>query len=234
MTTPLVLSCEHASRAVPRALAPLFAGAALRRALGSHRGSDLGASALARELARALGCPLFEGQVSRLVVDANRSLAHPRVFSSATRALCAAERAALVERYWRPQRERVEACLRAALARHGRAVHVGVHSFTPSWRGADRATDVALLYDPARARERDFARRFLAELALRDGALRLRRNFPYRGTSDGLTRDLRRALGPRYLGLELEVSQAFPAGPSARWGRLRADLAAALAAALER
>jgi hypothetical protein len=59
------------------------------------------------------------------------------------------------------------------------------------------------------------------------------RNRPYRGTGDGLTTELRAELGRRYVGIELEVSQALPAGPDGRWRALRRDLRRALARALE-
>jgi hypothetical protein len=48
--------------------------------LKTHRGSDLGALWLARELATALEAPLFAGSVSRLLIDLNRSLHHVKLF----------------------------------------------------------------------------------------------------------------------------------------------------------
>ncbi len=227
----LVLSCEHAGALVPPGYAALLRGA--RAALATHRGSDPGALVLARALARALGAPLAATRVTRLLVDTNRSRHHPRVLSRWSAALPPEEREALLERWWAPHRARVEALVRAALERHGRVLHVGVHSFTPVLAGRDRRTDVALLYDPARARERALAQAWLARLRALDPALRLRRNHPYRGDADGLTTALRARLGPRYLGLELEVSQRFPRGPSGPWRALRAALARSLAAALD-
>ena len=226
----LVVSCEHASASVPPRWRPLFRGA--ERALASHRGSDLGALPLARALARGTGAPLVAARASRLLVDANRSLGHPRLFSEWTRGLSADERARLVARFWRPQREAVERAVRARLG-GAPVLHLGVHSFTPRWKGAPREVDVALLYDPARPRERAFAARFLAALSAAAPELRLRRNFPYRGTADGLTTSLRRALPARsYLGIELEVSQAFPLGAAERWSTLRRTLVRVLRHAL--
>lgn len=227
----LLLSCEHGGARVPAELRAAFRGAA--RALGSHRGQDLGALELARRLARVTGAALVATTVSRLVVDANRSLGHRGLFSEWTRRLQPAEREALVARHWRPHRERVERAVRERSARGGRVVHVGVHSFTPRWRGRARRADVALLYDPARALERALADRWLRELGALRPELRLRRNYPYRGVADGLTTSLRRRLAPgRYLGLELEVAQSFPAGPPRAWRTLQADLARSLLAAL--
>lgn len=230
--TRLLLSCEHASNAVPREFAPLFHS---RRALlATHRGFDLGALAVARQLARATGAPLFATRVTRLLVDANRSPGHPALFSEWTRGLPESERRALLARYHAPHWRRVRAEV-ARLQRAGaRAVHVGVHSFTPRWRGALREIDVGLLYDPARPPEAAFCDAWHAALRRADPSLRVRRNAPYRGLSNCLPTALRRELAPRrYLGLELELSQALlaRAGSRRRLARLVADtLREALAA----
>lgn len=229
--TTLLLSCEHGGARVPADLRGAFRGAG--GALASHRGLDEGALELARRLAREAGAPLVATTVSRLVVDPNRSGGHPGLFSEWSRRLPRAEREALVARYWRPHRERVERAARALSAHGARVLHVGVHSFTPRWRGHARRADVALLYDPARPLERAFAARWLQELGALRPELRLRRNYPYRGAADGLTTSLRRRLGPRrYLGLELEVSQSFPQGPRRAWRALQSDLSRSLLAAL--
>ena len=209
-----------------------LAGAA--RALASHRGWDPGSRRLALELARAFAAPLVGCTTTRLLIDLNRSLEHPRLFSEWTRELPSAEREALIARWWQPHRDALAALI---VARRSEPVlHLSVHSFTPRWpagRGPARQVDVGLLYDPARSRERAFVTAWMKALAACDPALRIRRNQPYRGTSDGLTTAFRtRYSASRYLGIELEVSQRFPLGPPARWLRLRRDLAASLGTAL--
>lgn len=209
----LVLSCEHGGARVPAAARPWFESAAAQRALGSHRGHDAGALAIARVMARVLGAPLLEHTVSRLVVDTNRSIGHRALHAEFLRGAPDELRARLVELHWRPHRERVRAAVDEALADGGTVLHVGAHSFTPRLGGVDRRCDVALLYDPSRPAERELARAWLAALGERRPDLRLRRNFPYRGTADGLTTALRRALGPCYLGIELEVAHGTARDP---------------------
>src|SRR5690606_16514971 len=80
-----VVTCEHASRAVPSGMRRALAGA--RDLLPTHRGWDPGALPFAEALARALDAPLVAGKVSRLVIDLNRSPHNPRRFSPWTRAL---------------------------------------------------------------------------------------------------------------------------------------------------
>lgn len=223
----LVLTCEHASARVPRDLEPLFARAA--EILATHRAYDAGALDVARQLARQLGAPLVAGGTTRLVVDLNRSRHNPRLFSRFTRRLAPAARAALIARLHAPHWQRVERVLDDA-ARP--TVHVAVHSFTPKLGRDRRDFEIGLLYDPRRARERALALRLRDALAAREPALRIRRNAPYRGTSDGLTTAQRR-LRPAtdYLGLELELNQAILATAPAR-RRIAAALADALRAAL--
>ena len=66
---PLMLVCEHAGRAIPRALGDLGLPA---DALASHIGWDIGAERVARTVAQRLGAPLVIQRYSRLVIDANR------------------------------------------------------------------------------------------------------------------------------------------------------------------
>ncbi len=233
--TRVVLSCEHATAHVPAEWRTALRGAAA--ALRTHRGWDPGSAELGRDLRRGLRAPLVVARTTRLLVDANRSRDNPRVFSEWTRVLPAAVRAELIEREWVPHRRAVRAALDRALAaaRDELVLHVSVHSFTPRLNGETRRADVALLYDPARPRERAFAARWLRALGELRPELLLRRNYPYRGTADGLTTALRREVPTRrYLGIELEVSQRFPLGPPAQWRALRGDLLASLRAALRR
>ena len=208
----LVLSCEHASNAVPRAYAQLFRG--WGSVLASHRGYDLGALPVARALARALRAPLFATPVTRLLVDVNRTRGHFALFSERSRALPELEREGLLARYHAPHWRRVRD---AVDSRDGeaRVVHIGVHSFTPVWNGAPREIDVGLLYDPARPAEAAFCEAWARALRAAEPSLRVRRNAPYRGVSNCLPTALRRELpAARYLGLELEMSQALLATAS--------------------
>lgn len=211
MTSPhLIVTCEHAVDDVPAAYRRLPTLAARR---GTHWAYDPGAQAVAQQLARAFGAPLVAGTISRLLVDLNRSPHHPRVLSDAARRLNAVEQTQLRahhEEHW----QAVARAFARGLQRHRRILHVAVHSFTPAWPDArgvlvPRTADVGLLYDPARDRERVFAHRWQATLKALAPALRVRRNYPYLGRSDGLATATRRRLAPsRYLGFELELNQA--------------------------
>lgn len=229
----LVVSCEHGGNAVPATHEHLFEGAA--QLLDTHRGWDPGSLELARRIAARFDVPLYASTTTRLLVDLNRSIGHPQLFSAMTRALPAAERDAILDTHYRPHRAQVEAAVAALIAGGRRVIHVASHSFTPVLDGVERAVDIGLLYDPRRPAEAVFAAGWLHSLDRRSPGLRLRRNQPYRGRSDGLTSLLRtRDPDPVYAGIELEVNQRFFDEGGTHWLELQGKLVDALAVTLER
>lgn len=225
-----MLSCEHGGNRVPAKWKDVLRPA--EALLPTHRGFDAGALELARRLARRLDAPLFAATVTRLLVDLNRHERSRAVFSRWTAELSADLRRELVLRWHRPHRAAVHDACAAAIAGGHAVVHVAVHSFTPVLGGVTRNADVGLLYDPSRARERGFVERWRAELSGRAPALRVRMNYPYRGSSDGLTRWLRTCFSDRrYAGVELELNQALLDSPP-RWRTATAAIEASLRAAL--
>lgn len=204
----LIVTCEHGGRDVPAEYRALFADEAALHALASHRGCDDGAADVARALAKRWAAPLYVADTTRLLVDLNRSIRHRGLFSELSRSLAAAERARVLERYYRPYRNAVEAAVTNAV-RRGPVLHVSAHSFTPVLDGSVRRADIGLLFDPRRAEEAACAAAWRAALraALPEGTV-IRRNYPYRGVADGFTTALRmRFPGRLYRGIELEVNQ---------------------------
>jgi predicted N-formylglutamate amidohydrolase len=218
-----VVTCEHGGNRIPVRCRPLFRGQ--RALLDSHRGFDPGALAMARALAEALSAPLVLSTISRLVIDLNRSIGHPQLFSVATRGAPAQLRARIVEQYYRPYRAEAERLVRQSVNCGRRIIHISSHSFTPELSGKLRHADVGLLYDPARQLEADLCARWKARLAVIAPQIRVRRNYPYAGKGDGLTSALRAAFpGKVYIGIELEVNQRIVRGAGRRWTALRSAL----------
>ena len=216
----LLFTCEHGGNRIPARYAALFRSH--RRELDSHLGYDPGALVYARELARAFEAELISATTSRLVVELNRSLHHPRVFSRITRTLPADERQCIVERHYEPYRTRVETRVRDAARAGERLLHVSCHSFTPRLDGVVRAADIGLLYDPRREGEARFCRTWQSVLERLAPQWRVRRNYPYRGSDDGLTTYLRSRFNGRvYRGVEIEVNQRFPSGDAREWRSMR-------------
>jgi predicted N-formylglutamate amidohydrolase len=230
MPPHLLLTCEHGGRSVPRRYRECFRDA--QSVLASHRGYDIGALGLARWLARQTSAPLLAARVTRLLVDLNRSCGHPRCLSDYVAGLAPDEQQRLFSDHYWPHRSAVQRAICELRGGGAGVLHVAVHSFAPVLAGEVRSADVGLLYDPARRWERRIALRWRD--ALRSGgAWRVRSNYPYRGTSDGLTTALRRAHPPRaYAGIELEVNQRFWAQARASRPALYRALAAALREAI--
>jgi predicted N-formylglutamate amidohydrolase len=227
----LVISCEHAGNRVPPRYRAQFRGQSA--ILKSHRGWDPGALDLARAIAIACNAPLLANTTSRLVVECNRSLGHPQLFSEFTRDLDPAEQFRLLAMFYHPHRRSVELAMRRAMRRRGRVVHIGVHSFTPVLNGKRRRADIGLLFDPKRRFERDVVEGLTRELGARAPKLNVRRNYPYRGWTDGLTTTLRgRFPAASYAGIELEVNQGLLRNPVA-WKHVRQVLADAVRRARE-
>ena len=187
---------------------------------------------MARALASAFDAPLVSSTISRLVVDLNRSIGHPRLFSTPIRDSSATLRAEIVDRYYRPYRDEVEAFVARFVALRRRVIHISSHSFTPELDGKVRQADVGLLYHPARRGEAKLCARWKRSLAAYAPDLRVRRNYPYAGKGDGLTSYLRRRFPDRaYVGVELEINQRIVFGGGRRWTALRAVLVESLRAA---
>lgn len=228
----LLITCEHGGADIPAAYAPLFGD--WRDALASHRGHDFGALETARRLARAAHAPLLFSTTSRMLVDLNRSIGHPGLFSEATKGLSRRDKDAILAQYYHPHRDAVAAVVAEGIAAGRMVLHLASHSFTPRLRGVTRHCDVGFLYDPRRSAEKDFCRHWLRELSCLDGDLILRRNYPYKGVSDGLVTAFRRRFGERYLGVELEVNQRFALGGDEALGSISETLADALVRTLGR
>jgi predicted N-formylglutamate amidohydrolase len=214
-----LVTCEHGGNRIPPRYGPIFRR--YRSLLESHRGYDVGALTMARELARALRAPLVASTVSRLLVDLNRSRGHRTLHSEASAALPAEEKARVLARYYEPYRAEVERHVAGAVAGGRRVVHVSCHSFTPVLDGIERKADIGLLYDPSRPGERELCALWRTTLERAIAPMRVRRNYPYRGENDGLTLHLRRRFGPgSYVGVELEINQKH-VRRGAAWPALR-------------
>ncbi len=215
-TDHILITCEHGGNRIPPRYRALFAG--FEALLHSHRGYDPGALAVARKLAGVLDAPLFVSTTSRLLIDLNRSIAHPKLYSEATRDAPAAVRREILDRVYLPYRSAVEAQVAAAIARGSRVIHLASHSFTPELDGVVRNADIGLLYDPSSAGETELCRRWQARLKSQAPELKVRCNYPYTGRSDGFTAFLRRRFpSDLYVGIELEINQKHVVRGGRHW-----------------
>ena len=66
---------------------------------------------------------------------------------------------------------------------------------------------MGILYDPSRPAEAQIATTLIKNIHERAPWLKIRKNYPYLGKSDGLTTTLRQKFGAAYAGLEIEINQ---------------------------
>ncbi|MCA8923348.1 MAG: N-formylglutamate amidohydrolase [Planctomycetes bacterium] len=227
--TAVVVTCEHASCAVPEGVSLGVAEAVL----DTHHGWDPGAATLALRLASARCAPLLAGEVTRLVVDLNRLETNPQVIPERSFEVAVpgnvgldpAERERRLTRYHRPYRAAARRLVGDARRWGGRCLHLSTHSFVPELEGRVRHVEVGILFDPDRALEAEHAERLIE--GLRRLGWDARANQPYLGVADGLTTWLRGEFSEGYAGIEVEASQALLETP-ARFDRLAGDLAGLL------
>lgn len=230
-TCHFLITCEHGGNRIPSRYRQLFHSC--EALLKTHCGYDAGALAMARDLAGALAAPLLFSTTSRLLIDLNRSVGHPRLYSVFTRDAPSALRREILERHYLPYRNRVEADIAESVAHGCRVIHISSHSFTPALNGEVRKADIGLLYDPARSGELELCGRWQASLKVLAPGLKVRRNYPYAGKADGLTAYLRRRFQPgEYVGVELEINQKHVFKGGRHWRALRAGVVEALRQAL--
>ncbi len=204
----IMVTCEHGGNMVPSAYRVLFRGK--RHLLNSHRGYDAGALELAQKIASVTGAILFFTTVTRLLVDTNRSIHNPSLFSEIHRGLPEPQKKKILKDYYLPYRTKVEQAICEILSQAQTVLHISVHSFSPRLKGKVREVGLGLLYDPSRKREKEFCALWKLTLNSLSSGLRIRRNYPYKGISDGVATGMRKVYSENeYLGIELEVNQAM-------------------------
>jgi predicted N-formylglutamate amidohydrolase len=180
-----LLLCDHACNAFPAGYETLgLAEAELDR----HIAYDIGALAVTRAMAEALGAPAIHTHYSRLLIDPNRGADDPTLIMRLSdgavipgnRGLDAAERAKRIGAYYRPYHARIDALIDTYLQSGITPVLVSMHSFTDNWKGVPRPWHVSVLWD----RDPRFAVPLLQALSA-EGDLIVGDNEPYHGALEG-------------------------------------------------
>jgi predicted N-formylglutamate amidohydrolase len=202
----VLLTSEHGGNEVPSKYSRLFKSD--RDVLNTHRAFDPGSLDLCRHL-RELSDFSLENTTTRLLIELNRSLQHPRLFSEYSKVLGAEEKKKLIDDVYLLYRHQVERWIKIQIQQGFTVYHFSIHSFTNVLDGIPRKADIAWLYDPGRPIERELCKAFRNSAKQSFPELRLRMNYPYKGVSDGFTKYLRAKFPHAYAGIELEVNQSF-------------------------
>ena len=181
----LVLVCDHAGNAFPPGYGTLGLPA---DQLQRHIAYDIGAAAVTRAIATALGAPAILTRFSRLLIDPNRGADDPTLIMRLSdgavvpgnRNLDEAERTKRSRLYYEPYHRTIggiiDRCVDAGVA----PALLSIHSFTESWKDVPRPWHVGVLWDRDPRLARPLLQAFEAE-----GSLIVGDNEPYAGALEG-------------------------------------------------
>lgn len=217
----IVLVCEHAGRAIPKTLGSLGVS---DEVLNSHRGWDIGAEMVARQMANLLQVPLVIQRYSRLVIDCNRPPFTPQSIPyesdhahiPANIAACPSEKADRVKAIFDPMNTAIE-----SLFETPRRAAFSIHSFTPEMDGESRPWHAGFL---TRA-SLETAESLMASIAKRHSEFKLALNAPYAidSETDWFIPHYAEALSLAHCLIEIRNDQiAHPEGATF-WAQLLAD-----------
>jgi predicted N-formylglutamate amidohydrolase len=216
-----VIVVDHASARIPRSLGDLgLPESELRR----HIAWDIGALAVAREVAATLDAALVAQNYSRLVIDCNRDPAVatsiPTVGESieipGNLGLSEQQISARRREIFDPYHNHVRALLDERLAAGRATILVSQHSMTPIFRGVRRDMHAAILYN----RDRRFAGLVL-DMLRREPELHIADNEPY-FVSDETDYTIPRhaeARGLPHVEIEIRQDLVLDGAGQAQWGR---------------
>ncbi len=227
--TPLIVSAEHAGRAVPERLVikELPLGIALDQ-METHIAFDIGVDGVARHLSSRLDATAILANYSRLVIDLNRPLGDPESIltsSDGTRipsneSLSEAE---FVERgtYFWSYHNAIDLAIAQHRRSYGTPLLLSLHSFTPRLRnaGTERRWHVGVMFDTDTRLSHPLAKALAAE------GLEVGFNEPYSGVTSGYSVK-RHGLAQGLPHVQLEIRQDLISSPGEQewWGSLLATV----------
>ncbi|WP_442505707.1 N-formylglutamate amidohydrolase [Novipirellula sp. SH528] len=171
---------------------------------------DAAAKYVARRMAAMLQVPLIENKYSADLIDVTRSARHRSVMPSAVRQWDSEKRDRLLTEVHAEYRSGIQRAIQQQSRQHGFTIHLSVRSFASLSDGRQRRTDVGLLYDPSREDELAFCLDWMDEMYESVPMIRVRRNYPRRGTTESLVTAMRSHFpADRYIGVELLVNRAW-------------------------
>lgn len=150
--SPLVLTCDHASHAVPESLGNLGLD---RRDLKRHIGWDIGAAEVTRRLAERFDAPAVFSGYSRLVIDCNRKPGSETSILEVSDGtvipgnlgLEPAEAARRAEALFTPYHQAIASVLEHIRRAGCTPIFAAIHSFTPRLNGCARPWHFGVLWD---------------------------------------------------------------------------------------
>ncbi|WP_299681984.1 N-formylglutamate amidohydrolase [uncultured Roseobacter sp.] len=173
---PILLVCEHAGQAIPQSLNRLGLP---QHVVDSHRGWDIGALAVANDVAARLGAPLVVQTYSRLVIDSNRPPDSPSAVPPEVDGVTIPGNLGITPTEQRQRAREIFDPLNAAITQRMADLQprgcFSIHSFTPVMGGRARPWHAGFLS----RRDLDTAQALMESVAAQRPDLTLAINEPY-------------------------------------------------------
>ena len=222
---PLLLVCDHASRAIPEELQGLGLTAA---ELMRHIAWDVGAALVTEELSRILDAPAVMSGVSRLVIDCNREPGHPTsicrnsdgTIVPANQDLASEQAESRAKAWYHPYHRAITHQLQRLEQGGEQAVLVAIHSFTPclAFCGCARPWPVGILWN----QDGRLALPLIGNLTGR--GILCGDNEPYSGRLANHTVDRHgQDAGRRHVSIEIRQDEIADEAGALRWAVLLAE-----------
>jgi len=207
----VIISCETGGDRIPDWLSSASISRCDASILPFHK-SDRPARYAAARMAAKLNKPTLFNEYSAGLIDVTRSIRHRSVFPPSARRIQEPERTRLIDEVHAPYRRRLQEAIAAQIDEQGYSIHLSVRSFSLRKNGKLQRTDVGLLYDPSQEDEVDFCLDWIDEMYADIPMVRVRRNYPRRGTVESIHTAMRTIFGKDvYLGIEMLLNRAWAA-----------------------
>lgn len=200
-----LITCEHAGNDLPEWIIDAFCGH--EDILSTHWAIDAGAIDVFGVLKERLAHHALLNTMCRLVIDFNRDLRHPDLFSRFSATIPNVLKDTLLNDFYLSYVHSMQQFVKEEQSKGNIVVHISVHSFTPQLDGVVRKSDIGLLFDPQRPQEQLFVDVCFKRLSQVFPHFMLTPNYPFLGYTGGQTTVCRRMFFNDYLGIELEINQ---------------------------
>ena len=151
-----LIICDHASNKIPSEYKNLGLSSDI---LSTHIAYDIGVEELAINIAEKLECPLVMSNFSRLLIDTNRGIDDPTLIMKVSDGKIiegnknisflneCEEKKKRINNYYNTYHNKISEIIDRSLKKNMFPAIISIHSFTPSFGGNKRSTELGILWD---------------------------------------------------------------------------------------
>ena len=186
------------------------AGASAEQKIKSLLNVDRSAVEIGKYISSSLRVPFCANPFSIELVDVTKDVKQRNLFGGPFPKLPQETQKQLLSEIHEPYFQRVCTAIESLLDENDFVIHFSLRTFPLRSKGTIRRTDVGLLYDSSNTDEVELCADLVDDMWYRAPMLKVRRNYPRRGSEMGITRRLRKHFARRdYVGIELWLNRAW-------------------------